>query len=205
MSVGDPDHAAFLLPGRPGVGGGCKNLGDEGGVTPGGSATDDPEDVGGPRGGGGAGGAIRVSEEGLVDSLAGEISPEPLVSFTPFAFSNRRARLASRAFRSSSARRRASVAAVPPALVAVGAEEEGNVFPELEGAGCGALVPRLPRTRVQPSWSGSPTSPAPDGEVWVAALARAGAACCGVVGAVPPDSTELVTSLSPKDCKSVIS
>ena len=145
-----------------------------------------------------------VSEEGLADSLAGEISSEPLTSFAPFAFSSKRARLASRAFRSSSARRRASVAAVAPALVAGGANEGDVVLPELEGAGRGDLVPRFPRTRVQPSWSGSPTSPAPDGEVWVAALSRAGAACCGVVGAGPPDSAELVTNLSPNDCRRVI-
>ena len=60
MSVGDPDHATFLLAGRPGVGGGCGNFGDEGGVTPGPSTPEEPEDVGGPRGGGGAGGAIMV-------------------------------------------------------------------------------------------------------------------------------------------------
>ena len=146
-----------------------------------------------------------MSEEGLPGSLAGETCSESLTSFTPFAFSIRRARLASRAFRSSSARRRASVAADPPVLVAVGADEEDVAFPELEGVGREDPVPRLPRTRVQPSWSGSATSPAPDGEVCVAALARAGAACGTVVGAAPPDSAELVVSFSPKDCKSVIS
>ena len=145
-----------------------------------------------------------MSEEGLAESLAGETSSEPLLSFTPFAFSSRRARLASRAFRSSSARRRASVAAVPPALVAVGADED-VVFPELEGTGRGDLVPRLPRTRVQPSWSGCSTSPAPGGEVCVATLVDADAVCCVVVDDIPLVSPELATSLSPNDCNSVIS
>ena len=54
VSVGDPGHATFLLAGRPGVGGGCWNLGDEDGVTPGPSPPKELEEVGGPRGGAGA-------------------------------------------------------------------------------------------------------------------------------------------------------